>query len=44
MAILTPSAAARNAIVMATLLAATAFGLGWLLLILATLFWNGFAG
>src|SRR5829696_3947764 len=34
----------RNARAMAFSLAATAFGLGWLVLILAVLFWKGFSG
>jgi phosphate transport system permease protein len=34
----------RNAITMGLSLAATAFGLGWLVLILADLLWEGFAG
>src|SRR6202044_778752 len=33
-----------NAVVMALCYAATAFGLGFLLLILGTLFWRGFSG
>jgi phosphate transport system permease protein len=34
----------RNAITMVLSLAATAFGLGWLVLILGTLLWEGFSG
>jgi phosphate transport system permease protein len=34
----------RNAIAMGLALAATAFGLSWLVLILGVLLWNGFAG
>ena len=34
----------RNALAMALCVGATAFGLTWLVLILATLFWNGLAG
>src|SRR5271168_165526 len=34
----------RNAIAMALAFSATAFGLGWLVLILSTLLWHGFAG
>jgi phosphate transport system permease protein len=34
----------RNAIAMALSVAATLFGLGWLVLILGALFWNGFSG
>ena len=34
----------RNALAMGLSLAATAFGLGWLLLILGVLFWEGFSG
>ena len=33
-----------NSLAMGLCLAATVFGLSWLVLILATLFWNGFAG
>jgi phosphate transport system permease protein len=34
----------RNAVAMVLSLAATAFGLGWLVLILGTLLWEGFSG
>jgi phosphate transport system permease protein len=34
----------NNAVAMALALAATAFGLGWLVLILGTLLWHGFSG
>jgi phosphate transport system permease protein len=34
----------RNAVAMALALAATVFGLGWLVLILGTLLWRGFGG
>ncbi|HLH97570.1 MAG TPA: phosphate ABC transporter permease PstA [Xanthobacteraceae bacterium] len=34
----------RNGIAIALSLAATAFGLGWLVVILGTLLWNGFSG
>ena len=34
----------RNRIVLALSLAATAFGLGWLVLVLGTLLWEGFSG
>jgi phosphate transport system permease protein len=34
----------KNAVTMALSLAATAFGLGWLVLILGTLLWEGFSG
>ncbi|MGD0026840.1 MAG: phosphate ABC transporter permease PtsA, partial [Xanthobacteraceae bacterium] len=34
----------RNAVAMVLSLAATAFGLGWLVLILAALLWQGFSG
>jgi len=34
----------RNVLAMALSLAATAFGLGWLVLILGVLFWEGFSG
>jgi phosphate transport system permease protein len=33
-----------NAVTMGLSLAATAFGLGWLVLILGTLLWEGFSG
>ena len=34
----------RNAVAMALSLAATLFGLGWLVLVLGSLLWNGFSG
>src|SRR5262245_3816836 len=34
----------RNSITMAISVAATAFGAAWLVVILATLLWNGFSG
>ena len=34
----------RNGITMGLAYAATAFGLGWLVLILGTLLWEGFSG
>ncbi len=40
----TPPAAARIRITMVLSLAATAFGLGWLVLILGVLLWEGFSG
>ncbi len=39
-----PAAAARNAIATVLAFAATAFGLGWLVLILGALLWKGFSG
>jgi phosphate transport system permease protein len=44
MANLYPARKRRNAIWIALAWAATAFGLGWLVLILGALFWNGFGG
>ena len=44
MADLYPARKRRNAIWIALAWAATAFGLGWLVLILGALFWNGFSG
>jgi phosphate transport system permease protein len=44
MADLYPARKRRNAIWIALAWAATAFGLGWLVLILGALFWNGFGG
>src|SRR5882724_10414328 len=34
----------RNSILMGLAVAATAFGIGWLVMILGVLLWNGFAG
>ncbi len=39
-----PARRRHNAVAMALALAATAFGLGWLVLILGTLIWRGFGG